>query len=59
MKFLKNKYVDMLSRMLVLLIFEFGYECYSSDTTSETYPRSFVTQIFHSVQASHGGDVNL
>jgi hypothetical protein len=25
-------------------------------TTSETYPRSFVTQIFHSGQPSHGGD---
>ena len=25
-------------------------------TTSETYPWSFVTQIFHSGQPSHGGD---
>jgi hypothetical protein len=25
-------------------------------TTSETYPWSFVTQIFHSSQPSHGGD---
>jgi len=25
-------------------------------TTSGTYPRSFVIQIFHNVQPSHGGD---
>jgi hypothetical protein len=25
-------------------------------TTSRTYPLSFVTQIFHSSQPSHGGD---
>jgi len=25
-------------------------------TTSETYPWSFVTQIFHNGQPSHGGD---
>jgi hypothetical protein len=76
MKFLINKYVGMLSRMLALPIFDFGYECYSplstiydyivavssisegpgSDTTSGTYPWSFVTQIFHSGQPNHGGD---
>ena len=33
MKFLINKYVGMLSRMLVLLIFELGYECYSALST--------------------------
>ena len=27
-------------------------------TTSGTYPWSFVTQIFHSGQSSHGGDRN-
>ena len=33
MKFLINKYVGMLTRMLVLLIFEVGYECYSAVST--------------------------
>ena len=28
-------------------------------TTSETYTWSFVTQIFHNCQPSHGGDVKL
>ena len=28
-------------------------------TTSATYPWSFVTQIFHSGQPSHGGDRNI
>jgi hypothetical protein len=28
-------------------------------TTSGTYPRSFVTQIFHNNQPSHGGDPNI
>jgi len=37
MKFLINKYVDMLIRMLVLLIFDFGYECYSPLSTIYDY----------------------
>ena len=28
-------------------------------TTSETYPWSFVTKIFHNGQPSHGGDRNI
>jgi hypothetical protein len=28
-------------------------------TTSGTYPWSFVTQIFHNGQPSHGGDHNI
>jgi len=28
-------------------------------TTSGTYPWSFVTQIFHNDQPSHGGDRNI
>jgi hypothetical protein len=30
-----------------------------SDTTGGTYAGSFVTQIFHSGQSSHGGDRNI